>query len=102
MSSEQKSENILTYREKSFCRVYKTDKNAMTKMSYIWQKNDTVWKLAYRLMFKYIPLMQKLLNKPKKNMRTNFKIPLISKNLEGYFTEMFYYCFIGTYFEVHL
>ena len=38
MSSEQKSENILTYREKSFCRVYKTDKNTMTKMWYIAEK----------------------------------------------------------------
>ena len=73
-------------------------KNRMTKediskyvMSYIYSiTNDWVWKLAYTLMFKYISHMQKLLNIHQKNMHTNFKILLISKILERYFTEMFY------------
>ena len=36
-----------------------------------------------------------------KNGNANFDIFVISKVLERYFTELFYYCFIETYFVVH-
>ena len=36
------------------------------------------------------------LERTRKNKHTNFAIPLISKALKNYFTEILYYCFIET------
>ena len=38
----------------------------------------------------------------RKNVHANLEIPLISKILEKYFTEVFYSYFIETSFAVHL
>ena len=44
----------------------------------------------------------KALERTQKNLATNFEIPLISKILERYFTEMFCYCFIETSVVVYV
>ena len=47
-------------------------------------------------------LMSVYINRKALELTQENKIPVIYKILERYFTEMFHYCFIETFFEVHV